>query len=345
MPRDALKVGVVGAGYFAKFHLDAWSRIDRVNLAALADSDTEKARAAAAAYGKPRIFPSLKEMLGAQRPNLIDIATPSPTHASLVRQAVDAGIPVICQKPFCASYDEAKAVVAYAGSRGVTLAIHENFRFEPWHRAAKAIIASGKLGEIYNITFRLRPGDGQGPNAYLARQPYFQTMPRFLMRETGIHFIDVFRFLVGDITGVMADLRRLNPAIKGEDAGLVIFHFADGARGIFDGNRLADHAADDRRLTMGEMWIDGSTAALRLDGFGRIHTRDHGTNTEIEHVIHWENRGYGGDCVKMCLEHMAHHLIDGASLENSGQDYLQNLAVEDAIYRSAVEQRYIALNP
>ena len=67
----------------------------------------------------------------------------------------------------------------------------------------------------------MRPGDGQCPRAYLDRQPYFQEMPRFFVFETGVHMIDVFRFLLGEVTGVFARLRRLNPAIRGEDAGLI----------------------------------------------------------------------------------------------------------------------------
>ena len=49
--------------------------------------------------------------------------------------------------------------------------------------------------------------------------------------------------MFGDVSHVYADLRRLNPVIAGEDAGLILFDFANGARGLFDGNRLADHRA------------------------------------------------------------------------------------------------------
>src|SRR3712207_387202 len=112
----------------------------------------------------------------------------------------------------------------------------------------------------------MRPGDGQGPSAYLDRQPYFQRMPRFLIHETGIHMIDVFRFLMGEITGVFAHLRRLNPAIAGEDSGHVTFGFASGAAGMLDGNRLLDFPADNPRLTMGETLIEGSDGSLRIDG-------------------------------------------------------------------------------
>ena len=57
-------------------------------------------------------------------------------------------------------------------------------------------------------------GDGQGPDAYLARQPYFRTMPRFLLRETGIHFIDTFRFLFGEIAE--ARIRRQGGLVGGQ---------------------------------------------------------------------------------------------------------------------------------
>ncbi|MEC7204614.1 MAG: Gfo/Idh/MocA family oxidoreductase, partial [Pseudomonadota bacterium] len=94
-------------------------------------------------------------------------------------------------------------------------------------------------------------------------------MERFLVHETAIHFVDVFRFLMGEVETVYADLTRFNPAIAGEDSGYIVFQFRNGARGLFDGNRLVDHAAENRRLTMGDMLIEGSHAVLRLDGDGR----------------------------------------------------------------------------
>ena len=63
---------------------------------------------------------------------------------------------------------------------------------------------AGLLGTPHAISVRLRPGDGQGAAAYLERQPYFQNMPRFLVHETAIHFIDAFRFLLGEVRAVTA---------------------------------------------------------------------------------------------------------------------------------------------
>ena len=151
-------------------------------------------------------------------------------------------------------------MTALAEAANVPLIVHENFRFQPWHRQTRMMLDEGTLGEVYQISFRMRPGDGQGPDAYLERQPYFQTMERFLVHETAIHFVDVFRYLMGEVVSVYADLTRFNPAIKGEDSGYIVFQFRSGAKGLFDGNRLVDHVAGNRRLTMGDMLIEGAEA-------------------------------------------------------------------------------------
>ena len=186
---------------------------------------------------------------------------------------------IICQKPFCGALDPARRMAGLAAEAGVDLIVHDNFRFQPWYRQLKTIIDEGSLGRIHQISFALRPGDGRGPAAYLDRQPYFQTMERFLVHETAVHFLDVFAFLLGLPDHVYADLRRLNPHIAGEDAGIIILGYDDGRRAIFDGNRLIDHAADNRRLTMGEALVEAEAASVRLDGYGRLHRRETGAAT------------------------------------------------------------------
>ncbi len=335
MSKSPLRVAVAGAGYFARFHHEAWVRMPDADLVAICDIDAAKASAAAAAAGTVG-YGDLTAMLDAVRPDLLDIATPPESHRALAAAAAGRGLPAICQKPLAPTIAEACEIVETAENAGVLLAVHENFRFQPWYREFGRQIAAGRLGDPHGITFRLRPGDGQGPAAYLDRQPYFQDMERFLIHETGIHFIDTFRFLMGEITAVYAELRRVNPAIAGEDAGIVTFNFANGAAGLFDGNRLNDHVADNPRLTMGEMWLEGSDGVLRLDGDGRIWWKPHGGN-EAKHEYTWHDRGSAGDCVAATQAHIVAHLHDGATLENDGRSYLRNMEIEEAIYRSAAE--------
>jgi D-apiose dehydrogenase len=338
-----LRVAAVGAGYFSQFQYVGWKAISDVELVAMANRDAERRAAVASRFGIRQTFADIEELLDAVRPDLVDIITPPPTHRRCVAAAVARRIPAICQKPFGVDYADALAMTELAERAGVPLVVHENFRWEPWYREIKRLVEAGRLGTLHAIAFRLRPGDGQGPRAYLDRQPYFQTMPRLLIVETGIHWIDTFRFLMGEVSAVTARLRRINPAIAGEDAGLVIFEFHGGATGLFDGNRLNDHVAADPRRTMGEMWIEGSAGVLRLDGDGRLWFKPHRAD-EREHAF---DRGpadtFGGGACEALQRHVVDGLLRGKPFENTARAYLENLKVQEAVYRSDADGRRIEI--
>ncbi|MGB5556873.1 MAG: Gfo/Idh/MocA family oxidoreductase [Paracoccaceae bacterium] len=335
----SLRVACLGAGYFARFHHEAWARIARANLVGVADSDIARATAS----GQPA-FQTLDAMLTATSPDILDIIVPPAAHLDAIRTALGAGPKaIICQKPFCTSLAEATQAAGLAAAANIPLIIHENFRFQPWYRLIHAQITAGRLGRVQQASFRLRPGDGQGPRAYLDRQPYFQTMPRLLVHETGVHWIDTFRFLLGPITAVYADLCHLNPAITGEDAGIVLLDHASGARSLFDGNRHLDHAAKNLRHTMGEALVEGPKGSLTLTGDGAVNFRAFGANHAQTLLAAGPTEGFGGDCVHALQSHVVAGLLDGAPLENTAQDYLTVLGIEQAIYRSAREGRKITL--
>jgi predicted dehydrogenase len=333
-----LRVGCIGAGYFAAFHYDAWSRIDGAIPVASVDRDPARAEATGLAA-----FDDIEAMLTEMRPDIVDIITPPPTHFDAITAALAlAPKAIICQKPFCQDAGEARRAADMAAEAGVPLVVHENFRFQPWYRAMKAVMDRGDIGDLLQITFRLRPGDGQGPEAYLDRQPYFQQMPRFLVHETAVHWIDTFRFLAGPPQKVFADLRRLNPAIAGEDAGMILFDQGNGVRAVFDGNRLLDHAATNTRCTMGEALVEGTAGTMTLDGDGSVHLRRFGELESIEILEPTTATGFGGDCVYHLQNHVVQALLTGSALENTAHDYLSVIAIEDAIYRSGETGAWVA---
>ena len=338
-----LRVATAGVGYFSRFHYEAWRRMDDVDIVALCNRTEDTGRAMAEEHGIGQVFTDFQTMLDSVEIDLVDIITPPPTHRPYIEQAAARNIAAICQKPFCETLGDAEAAVAAAEKAGTALVVHENFRFQPWHAEARRLIAEGRLGTLYQVTFRLRPGDGQGADAYLDRQPYFRTMGRFLVHETAIHLIDTFRYLMGEVETVYAQLDRLNPAIAGEDAGIIVFAFEGGARGVFDGNRLADHAAENRRLTMGEMLIEGSDATLRLDGDGGLFLRRHGRNDEERISYDWRDVGFGGDCVYRLQRHVVDNLLGRGPLVNTGAEYLTNLRIEQAVYESGRSGQRLSL--
>jgi D-apiose dehydrogenase len=339
---SATRIAVVGAGYFAAFHLEGWQACSTPAVA-LCDIDAVPLAAQAHRFGIYRTFTDLRTLLNEVRPTLVDVVLPPHAQHAVVSAVLARGIPVICQKPFGRDLPQARELVALAAEQGTPLVVHENFRFTPWFRECRRLIDRGHFGRVHGISFRLRPGDGQGPRAYLDRQPYFQKMPQLLVRETAVHFIDTFRYLMGEVRAVTARLRRLNPVIAGEDAGVIHFEFDDDRTGLFDGNRLNDHVAENTRRTMGEMWLEGEAGVLRLDGDARLWFKPHG-GPEAEHAYERGGAGaFGGACTAL-QAHVLSHLALGTPLENDAASYLTNLAVQAAVYHSHATGRRVVMD-
>lgn len=331
---DKIRLATVGTGYFSRFHYAAWARIPEVDLVGVCSIDPVTQAEVSSQYQVPYVGANFTDMLDELKPDLVDIITPPETHTEFVMACVERGIPVICQKPFTRNYQEAVELVERIKAGGGQVIVHENFRFQPWYMKLKSLLEEEVLGQLYQVTFSLRPGDGQGPQAYMERQPYFQQMERFLVHETAIHFIDVFRYLFGEMTSVFADLRRINPAIKGEDAGLLVFNFENGARGLLDGNRLSDHQAKNCRLTMGEMRIEGEKGVLSLNGDGNLSLRTKGDTQTSKVEYEWLDCDFGGDSVYNLQHHVINQLKQGASVVNNAEDYLLNLKIAELAYQS-----------
>jgi D-apiose dehydrogenase len=339
------RVALVGAGYFAQFHLQAWLRLaaeGRCQLVAVCDADLTRAQTAAS-LTSARAFKDLPALLSEIAIDLVDIATPPASHATLLGVALQHDVAAICQKPVAPTLDEALAIAERVAQRNARVWIHENFRWMPWFREMRACIDRGDFGSLHSVAFRLRPGDGQGAQAYLNRQPYFQGMKRFLVHETLIHLIDSFRFLMGEVVAVQAQLRRVNEVIAGEDAGYVLFRFANGATGMIDANRCNDHVAENTRLTMGDAWLEGQRGVMRLDGYGALFWKPHHA-PERPHQYVWQNVGFGGDCVYAQQAHVLDALANRSAPVNQLSDYLINLHIEEAIYRADAQRREINIS-
>ncbi len=324
----------VGAGYFSQFHYEAWNRMPDVAIVALAEVDAERGQTAQEQYGIPNLYADVQAMLKAEQPDFIDIITPPATHLALCRAAAAQGVAIICQKPLAPTLAASQAIVEVAQQAGVPLMVHENFRWQPWYREIKRLIETDVLGEVFHIYFQARPGDGWPEDAYLSRQPFFRDYERLLIYETGVHWIDTFRFLLGDMSTVYAQLRRHNPGIKGEDAGQLFFTFQTGATAIWDANRYNENEATNPRYTFGEMRIDASKGHLTLGYDGRIRIKLLG-QPAYDHDYEHADVNFASDCVYMTQRHFVETLQTGSAFETSGQDYLHNVRAVEAAYESA----------
>lgn len=336
------KAVAIGAGYFSGFQYEAWNRISEVALAAISNRTESKARKMMAAYGIPCFYADWREMIDSERPDFVDIITPPETHEAICSYAASRGVAIVCQKPLASTLKESARIVRNATAAGVRFMVHENFRWQPWYREIKHLLDAGRIGAPIHCYFRMRTGDGWGEDAYLARQPFFRDYPRLLVYETAVHFIDTFRYLLGEIDEVYAKLRRLNPVIRGEDAGQICFTFASGATAILDANRYNESEAENPRYTFGELRLDATRGHLVMEADSSMRIKPLGEDAlPVEYQR--ENRNFAGDCVYRLQRHFVDCLLSGAPFESHGEDYLKTLAVVDAVYESADSGRAVRL--
>lgn len=331
---NSFKAVAVGAGYFSHFQYEAWQRIPEVTVTAFCNRNAERAKPIMEKYGIERHYTDYRDMLVKEKPDFVDIITPPSAHLEMCKIAADLGIHVICQKPLSPTFEEAKQIVDYTDKAGIRFMVHENWRFQPWYREIRKLLDAGAVGDkIHSIYFRSRMGDGWGQDAYLDRQPYFRDYPRLLVYENGVHFIDTYRYLCGEIKEVYAVLKKLNPVIAGEDYAAIIFKFESGTTGIWDANRYNECNFEKPRYTFGELLLDANGGSIRLYLDGRITIQKLGEKERMHNYYH-EDRAFSGDCCYTTQRHFIDRMLDGKPFETNGHEYLKTLAVQEAVYES-----------
>jgi len=324
---------VVGAGFFCDFHLDAWARIGEVAIVGVCDVDIEKAASLANKYSIEKVYSDVEEAISELAPDFVDIVTPPSTHLKIIEVVAGSGLAMICQKPLADDRAGANAIAAVIRDSNVPFMMHENFRFQPWHRKIKQILNGYVIGKLQTITMRTRMGDGWPEDAYQSRQPYFRTMPRMLVHETGIHFIDLFRYLAGEIANVDARLRKLNSNIVGEDCGSIDFVFESDAFGRWDADRYHESLVDNPRYTFGEMTIDCDKGSLWLAGDGTITIKPLGQPAYVDPYTP-SRHGFAGDCVYATQLHFVDFLRGRCESETSLESTMRNLEIVEQVYAS-----------
>jgi predicted dehydrogenase len=229
MPSEQpLRLGLIGCGFFAQNHLNAWREIPDVTLAAVCDLDPAKAEAAAQAFGAPRWYTDAAKMLANETLDFVDVITTPPSHRPLVELAARHQVAVICQKPMAWSIEDAQTMVAACKQAGVPFMVHENFRWETPMREIRRLLDAGAIGRPFfgRLSFRTA-------HDVYADQPWFLATERFIVLELAVHLLDLARFLFGEPRALFCHNVQVNPAIKGEDVSTIMLTM-DGAHCIVD---------------------------------------------------------------------------------------------------------------
>lgn len=341
MTGKTIRVGVIGCGFYAQNHLNAWRDLaaEGAALTAVCDVDEAKAKAAGETFGVPW-YTDVKAMLEAEKLDAVDIVTRQDTHRPIAEVTIAYGVATIVQKPFAPTWEDATAIVDAARKAGVWLAVHENFRFQAPLRAVRKAIDSSAIGapSWARITFRT------GFDVY-ATQPYFYDEERFVIADVGVHVLDVARFLLGDAVRISCETQQRNPKVKGEDTATMMLRHENGAVSMVEVTYEARRSDDYFPETL--MEIEGPRGSIIVSAGTRMRLTSDGVATDIDigtpllpwtsHPWHVSQEGALGAC-----RHFLDCLQRGVPAETRGEDNLKTYALVDAAYRAAEEHRAVA---
>jgi predicted dehydrogenase len=190
---SSTKIAVIGlgeAGY--EMHLPALAQMKEVTVVGACDVDEGRRARAAAKFGVP-VFADVETMLRESKPQVVVIATPPDSHVELCLRAIEAGLDIICEKPFVSTIEEADRVMAAAKTAGRRIALNHEFREMPIFRSLieHAGPASGEdlfFAQIWQNT-DVPPWTEPGWRGQMQRRT---------LHEAGVHLIDYLIALFGE---------------------------------------------------------------------------------------------------------------------------------------------------
>lgn len=245
MSQARIKIALVGAGGWGRQHARIFAERPDVEFCAIAGRTPEKTGARAAQYGV-RAYVDIGEMLDKERPDLVSLCLPNQGHFDATLQVIQAGYPLLVEKPLVFDLAEADTLLAEAAKRNLFFAINFNHRYARPIQMAKEAIAAGRLGEISFASWRFG-GEGRS------------THPHANLIETQCHAFDQLEFLCGPISSVMAQMT--DKSGQGYRTLVLALHFANGAVGSLLGSYESSYAyADTHRLE-----INGNQGRILVD--------------------------------------------------------------------------------
>jgi predicted dehydrogenase len=146
---EKLRVGVAGAGFAGRAHIEGYRNVEDADLVAVCDVSEERAKETAEKYGIPNVFTDYEEMLKLDELDAISVCLPNVMHRPATVAGLEAGKHVLCEKPLATNAKEAAMMVEAAEKSGKTLAMALNFRYMGTSLTAKKLIEAGELGDIY----------------------------------------------------------------------------------------------------------------------------------------------------------------------------------------------------
>lgn len=261
-----MRVGVIGVGRIGQYHARLVQAHPDVDHLVVTDADPARAREIAAALGvqaAPDVAALLRDV------DAVVIASTTATHAALIRQAVDAGVPTFCEKPIALDLASTSEVVRHVRDSGIVVQIGFQRRFDAGYRAARDAVRDGTLGRVYIVR----------AVAHDPAPPHESYLPGSggMYRDLHIHDFDIARWVIGqEIVEVFAQGAVLADPMFARhadvDTSVATLAFGDGALGVMTGGRHDPGGYDVRMEILGS----GDSIAIGWDARTPIRSLEPG---------------------------------------------------------------------
>ena len=275
-----LRAGVVGTGFIGVVHVDALRRLG-VDVVGVVGSSPERA-------GAKRIAPvieSYEALLADERVDVVHLTTPNNLHYAQVKQALEAGKHVVCEKPLAMTAAETAELVELAERSGLVHCTNFNIRFYPLVQEARERVDAGELGTVWNVHGAYLQDWLARPTDWNWRLESAKGGEVRAVGDIGSHWMDLAQFVTGQkVSAVFADLatvipvrqrpvgevetftsaadvERVDATMTTEDLAHILLRFDGGARGSFVISQVSFGRKNATRFE-----VDGSEGALAWDG-------------------------------------------------------------------------------
>ena len=339
---NELRFAIIGTGFWARYQLAAWREVPGARCVALFNRTRAKAELLAREFSVPAVYDDAEELLQRERPDFVDIITGVESHRHFVELAARHKTSAICQKPLAPTLADAEAMLVACRQAGVSLSVHENWRWQAPLRELKRVLDSGVIGTVFRARI-----DYCNSFPVFDNQPFLKELEQFILTDMGTHILDVARFLFGESDRLYCQTHRVHRDIRGEDAATVMLHQSSGAT-VTVNLSYASRVENDR-FPEAFVVVEGELGSVELGpDFWIRTTTASGTHSRRcpPPFYAWADSRYAlvHSSIVACHVDLLRALQTGTSAETSAEDNLKTLRLVFAAYESARAGQSVTLH-
>jgi predicted dehydrogenase len=258
-----LRVGIVGCGGAAFWHMSSMRRMEGVRVTAICDKNEALARRAARICRVKSYYADLSEMLENERLEVVDICAPPQTHPALATRAMATGCHVLTEKPMALTVGEADEMIKAARASQVQLGVVHNELFMPVVMKAREMVSEGMLGDVVGVS--ITDSIARDADLLLDSEHWCHKLPGGIFGEMLPHPLYLAQAFLGELEPVAVHSRKL---------GSRDWIAADELRVILEGKNGLATITESVNWPEDFMVLDifGTAMSLHVDIWGAVMT-------------------------------------------------------------------------